>query len=253
MNTPQNRQNSIVTKALIGILTTWAIAVCLLTENSGKEKLEKIKLGLEIFAISSGAIAAIVTCHIGLKQYKNNKLLEKKLSISNEFQEFQSKLETINLDQMLSNKVQIIKLFPDANEAKNKTVVVNDCLLIKALKIPPEKLQFNEENLQQPRKWNEAYVYAAIQDNFDRSLNDLEQFAKMVKMGIYTWDDLELHLLPWVNKINEADQRLNKHQDSCQCSEPHEKQDKNPIHKYIKEQGYTGVLTILEAYQNHIS
>ena len=253
MNTPQNRQNSIVTNVGIGLLITWAIAVCLLTQNTDKEQLEKDKLGIEIFAISSGAIAAIVTCHIGLQQYQINKESEKNLRISNEFKEFQSKLETINLDQMLANKVQIIKLFPDANEAKNRTVVVNDCLLIKALKIPPEKLEFNEEDLQQPRKWNDAYVHAAIQDNFDRSLNDLEQFAKMVTMGIYTWDDLELHLLPWVNKIKEADQRLNKHLDSCKCSEPHEKPDQNPIHKYIKEQGYTGVLAILEAYQNHIS
>ncbi|MCU0547691.1 MAG: hypothetical protein MUE44_36955 [Oscillatoriaceae cyanobacterium Prado104] len=217
---------------ILTILGVWG-GTFLVTNGYDDVKLEAAKKRTEIFNTYCTIFGAAVTASLGFRQYKNDKKDKQTLFIASEIKEFESKLETVNVTQMLVDELRIVKLFPDADKAKNRTVIVTDDKLKEALEVPLKPLKINEDT-DSSRKDDDAYVYAAIRDNFDRFLNHLERFYNMRESGVFNSSDFEAYLSPCIKMIDDADDRSTI---------------KNQIEIYIRNQEYNGVLQLLKEYR----
>lgn len=221
---------------------SWAIMLTIIvvggitffaTNGLTNEQLEVSKKRTEIFSMYCTIFATGVTATLAFRQYENDKKHQLSLFVAREIKDFESKIETINVAKMLVDELPIVKLFPDANIAKNRTVLVAEAKLKEALEFPLKPLKIDEDTTKS-RKDDPAYVCAAIRDNFDRFLNHLEHFHNMRESGVFNSFDFEAYLSPWIKMIDDADNRPTI---------------KDQIESYIRNQEYKGVLQLLEEYR----
>ncbi len=153
-------------------------------------------------SIILSAIGGVVTYSIN-ESWKRRQYLEEKIK------NFEEKIETINFRKMLSAELQCVELFPFLEKPTHRFVVVDDCLWAeslleskcnKTLKEQYNLIDKDHENFYQQK----PAVKASIRDNFNRYLNHLQQFEKMIESKIIDQKTLKTHLEPWFEFIDRA-------------------------------------------------
>ncbi|MGA9377955.1 MAG: hypothetical protein WBV73_04205 [Phormidium sp.] len=210
----------------LGVMIPLGIDVSL-TSDKPLDKLQKV---IGIFTLPTTVIIAI-------DQLNQQKKSELRLSIANEFKDFNNRRETINVRKMLEQEINVIELFPDAEKARDRTLNVERIRYQEALELPVKRLPRFEPNTQQistkdsddfKRKNCNAYIEAAIRDNLDEFFTDLEQIQLMVESSGIDYDYITSFLEPWKRMFKNADERL-----------------RGNLTKYVERQEYFNVLKIL--------
>jgi len=157
-------------------------------------------------AIITGAAAIFA-----LTQYRQGEAWKKREYLDSKFKEFESKPESINIRKMLSNEIQLVELFPIATEPQDRFVNISFHEINEALRqgldktIQPSKLQEALDRVKEgehPCKRETLLINAAIRDNFNRVLQDLEQFELMIQSNTINTISLRNYLRSWGDLIN---------------------------------------------------
>lgn len=153
-------------------------------------------------SIILSAIGGVVTYSIN-ESWKRRQYLEEKIK------DFEEKIETVNVRKMLGTELQCVELFPFLEKPTHRFIVVEDCLWAEALleckcnKTLKEQYNLIDKDHEHFYQQKPA-VKAVIRDNFNRYLNHLQQFEKMVESRTINQKTLETHLEPWFEFISEA-------------------------------------------------
>lgn len=186
---------------------------------------------LQVLVTVLGTIVATVFI---IPQYLENQKWKVYEFVAREVKEFETRQETINVLRMLDSEDRSIKLFPDADNSKNKFVIVKKKGLCEALSSLGD--QELDDDIQKPRKANQAYINAAIRDNFDKVLDNLERFNSLLESKVVTKEGLENYLESWLEIIhNQADADIKK-----------------KLWLYIERRKYTGVQKLFERFERPI-
>jgi hypothetical protein len=191
--------------------------------NLIKDNLQLVQLLVTI----AGSILATVFI---VPQYLENQKWRVYEFIAREVKEFETRQETINVMRMLDSEDRNIKLFPDADEAKNKFVLIKKKGLCEALGSPEDREL--DEDIHKPRKADQAYINAAIRDSFDRVLDNLERFNNLIESKVVTPAGLKNYIESWLDLIH-----------SSADSEVREK-----LWLYIEKRNYSGVQKLFNRY-----
>jgi len=155
---------------------------------------------LQLLQLLITVICTIVATIFLIPQYLETQKWRIYEFIAREVKEFEMRQETINVMRMLASNDRNIKLFPDADNSKNKFVLVKNKGLCEALaSLEDEGL---DEDIQKPRKADQAYINAAIRDNFDRVLDNLERFNNLIESKVVTKEGLENYIDSWLDIIH---------------------------------------------------
>jgi uncharacterized protein YjbI with pentapeptide repeats len=155
---------------------------------------------LQLLQLLITVICTIVATIFLIPQYLETQKWRIYEFIAREVKEFEMRQETINVMRMLASNDRNIKLFPDAENSKNKFVLVKNQGLCEALdSLEDEGL---DEDIQKPRKADQAYINAAIRDNFDRVLDSLERFNNLIESKVVTKEGLENYIDSWIEIIH---------------------------------------------------
>lgn len=238
----QAQQNSYQSRKLINssnVFICWLglmIPVGIAASLSSNDPLDSLKKTIEV-----GTLPATVL--IGINQLKKQKESELRLSIANEFKDFNNRRETINVRKMLEQEVNVIELFPDAEKPRDKTLNVEAIRYEQALVLPVKKLPRFTPNMQPgnnsddfKRKNCTAYIEAAIRDNLDKFFTDLEQIQLRVESRGLSYEYIATYLEPWKRMFNNADKRL-----------------KGKLTDYVERQEYFNVLKMLSDRQKNLT
>jgi hypothetical protein len=180
-------------------------------ENQPQETLStSIHNWSTLFSVIVTGAAAI----FALAQYRQGEAWKKREHLDSKFKDFENKPEAINLRKMLLNEIQLVELFPLATEPQDRFVnlsfwEINDALRQGLDKtIQPNELQEALDRVKEgehPCKKETLLINAAIRDNFNKFLQDLEQFELMIQSNTIESTSLRNYLKPWgdlVKNIN---------------------------------------------------
>lgn len=188
--------------------------------------------GLQLLVTVIGSLLATIFI---IPQYLENQKWRVYEFIAREFKDFETRQETINVMRMLNSEDRSIKLFPDSDNSKNKFVIVNKVGLCEALSSLED--QQLDDDLQKPRKANPAYINAAIRDNFDKVLDNLERFNNLIKSKVVTKEGLSNYIDSWLEIIHsQSDFEVKKR-----------------LWLYIEKRKYIGVQKLFERYNRPIN
>jgi hypothetical protein len=135
---------------------------------------------------------------------------------------------------MLDSEDRNVKLFPDAEESKNKFVLVKKQGLCEALSSPEDREL--DEDIHRPRKADQSYINAAIRDNFDRVLDNLERFNNLIESKVITTEGLKSYIDAWLELIHSStDFEVRK-----------------KLWLYIEKRNYSGVQKLFNRYGRSI-
>lgn len=159
----------------------------------------------------STAISIIVSLVGGVITYSVNESWKRRQYVEEKIKEFEEKPEAIVVRKILSTELQCVELFPFESEPKHRFMIVKDCLWTDALLECKCNLEIEKEyqsiDKSKPLYKQEAAVKAVTRDNFNRFLDYLQQFEKMIKSGVVSRKNLENYLDPWFELISRADER----------------------------------------------
>lgn len=183
---------------------------------------------LQVLVTVLGTIVATILI---VPQYLENQKWKVYEFIAREFKDFETRQEAINVMRMLDSEDRSIKLFPDAEHSKNKFVIVKKKGLCNALDSLED--QNFDDDIQKPRKADQAYINAAIRDNFDKVLDNLERFNNLIESKIVTQEGLRNYIDSWLEIIHStADSEIRK-----------------KLWLYIEKRKYTGVQQLFARYK----
>lgn len=157
-------------------------------------------------SIILSAIGGVVTYSIN-ESWKRRQYLEEKIK------NFEDKKEVVNVRKMLSAELQCIELFPFLEKPTYRFIVVEDCLWAEAL-LECKCNKTLKDQYEQIDKDNEHFylqksaIKACIRDNFNRYLDYLQQFEKMVEAGVIGKKILETYLEPWLELIDRVNDSI---------------------------------------------
>ena len=159
-------------------------------------------------------LSIFVSAVIALLTYSVNESWKRRQYVEEKIKDFENRIETINVRKILSAELQCVELFPFWNEAEanHRFVVVKDCVWAEALleckcnKTLEE--QYNLINKDEPFDKQPPAIKASIRDNFNRFLNSLQQFEKMIKAGVLEQKTLKTYLESWFEVISKADNQF---------------------------------------------
>ncbi|NJP12518.1 MAG: hypothetical protein HC866_26160 [Leptolyngbyaceae cyanobacterium RU_5_1] len=154
----------------------------------------------------STAISIIVSLIGGIITYSVNESWKRRQYVEEKVKDFEEKMEVINVRKILSTELQCVELFPFESEPKHRYVIVKDCLWADALleckcNIELEK-EYRSIDKKRPLYEQEAAVKAVTRDNFNRFLDYLQQFEKMIESKVVKKKDLENYLALWFDLIS---------------------------------------------------
>lgn len=159
----------------------------------------------------STAISIIVSLVGGVITYSVNESWKRRQYVEEKIKAFEEKPEAINVRKILSTELQCVELFPFESEPKHRYLIVKDCLWTDALlgcKCNQEiEKEYRSIDKNKPLYEQEAAVKAVTRDNFNRFLDYLQQFEKMIESGVVNKKSLENYLDPWLELINRVDER----------------------------------------------
>lgn len=188
------------------------------------------KDNLQLLQLLVAIVGSVLATVFIVPQYLENQKWRVYEFIAREVKDFETRQETINVMRMLDSEDRNIKLFPDADEAKNKLVLVKKQGLCDAL-ISPEDQELNED-IHRPRKADQAYINAAIRDNFDKVLDNLERFNNLIESKVITTEGLRNYIESWLDIIHtSSDSQVRKN-----------------LWLYIEKRNYSGVQKLFKRY-----
>ncbi len=171
------------------------------------------KFGFEKFAKNFGTPCTVLT---GVVTYIGNEKSKRLQYVEGKIKDFENEPETINVRKMLTAELQCVELFPFVEESAYRYVVVQDALWAEALLECKCNKHLKEEhdsiNRKQPLYDQPPAVKAVIRDNFNRFLNHLQQFEKMIESEVVSKEMLSNYLEPWFDLIKNANPK-----DSVEC------------------------------------
>lgn len=98
-----------------------------------KTFLDGNKDALEAYSYLTSALSSPITLLFaalavqnGVKEYKKNQQWKVREFLDSKFKEFEAQTETINVRKMLDNEVCFVELFPTANNAINRFVIIEE-------------------------------------------------------------------------------------------------------------------------------
>jgi uncharacterized protein YcgL (UPF0745 family) len=186
---------------------------------------------LQLLVAIAGSILATVFI---VPQYLENQKWRVYEFTAREVKEFETRQETINVMRMLDSEDRNVKLFPDADEAKNKFVLVKKQGLCEALSSPEDREL--DEDIHKPRKADQSYINAAIRDNFDRVLDNLERFDNLIESKVITTEGLKSYIESWLEVIHSST----------------DSEVKKKLWLYIEKRNYSGVQKLFDRYGRSI-
>jgi len=163
-----------------------------------------------LFSVIITGAAAI----FALAQYRQGEAWKKREYLDSKFKEFESKLEAINIRKMLLNEIQLVELFPLATEPQDRFVNLSFHAINEALRqgldktVQPNKLQEALDRVkgeEHPCKKETLLINAAIRDNFNKFLQDLEQFELMIQSNTIDPTSLKNYLKTWGDVVKNID------------------------------------------------
>jgi uncharacterized protein YjbI with pentapeptide repeats len=189
---------------------------------------------LQLLQLLVTVLCTIVATIFLIPQYLENQKWKIYEFIAREVKEFETRQETINVMRMLDGDDRSIKLFPDSDNSKNKFVIVKKKGLCEALSSLED--QDLDQDIQKPRKADQAYINAAIRDNFDKVLDNLERFNNLIESKVVTKEGLINYIESWLEIIhNQADPEVKK-----------------KLWMYIEKRKFSGVQKLFERYNRPI-
>jgi len=194
----------------------------------------KLTILLQELQLLVTVISTIIATLFIIPQYLENQKWKVYEFIAREVKDFETRQETINVMRMLDGANRSIKLFPDSDISKNKFVVVTKEGLCEALGVLED--QELDEDIQKPRKTDQAYINAAIKDNFDKVLDNLERFNNLIESKVITKEGLKNYIESWLEIIHE----------------PVDGEVKKKLWLYIEKRKYTGVQKLFNRYNRPI-
>lgn len=180
------------------------------SKNTAKAKRTTLDSALSTYTT---AISVILSAIGGVATYSINESWKRRQYLEEKIKDFEDKKETINVRKMLSTELQCVELFPFLEKPTHRFVIVEDCLWAEALleckcneTLKEEYYSINkdDENFYQQK----AAKKACIRDNFNRFLNHLQQFEKMVESRIINPKTLKTYLDPWFEFIDKANDEV---------------------------------------------
>lgn len=154
----------------------------------------------------STAISILFSVVGGIITYRVNEDWKRRQYVEEKVKDFEEKIESINVRKLLSSELRCIELFPFEAEPKHRYVIVKDCLWAQALLECKCNIELEKEysliNKNKPLYEQEAAVKAVTRDNFNRFLDYLQQFEKMIESGVISKKSLENYLAPWLDLIS---------------------------------------------------
>lgn len=193
-----------------------------------------IKNNLQELQLLVTVIGTIVATIFIIPQYLENQKWKVYEFIAREVKDFETRQETINVMRMLDSENRSIKLFTDADNSKNKFIIVTKKGLCEALSSLEDREL--DEDIQKPRKADQAYINAAIKDNFDKVLDNLERLNNLIESKVVTKEGLRNYIDSWLEVIHDgADFEVRK-----------------KLWLYIEKRKYSGVQKLFDRYNRPI-
>lgn len=187
-----------ITKTKI-IISATAVAALIISGIAIK------KIGFEQFVKNFGTPCTVLT---GVVTYIGNEKSKRLQYVEGKIKDFENEPETINVRKMLNAELQCVELFPFVEASAYRYVLVPDGLWAKALLECKCNKHLKEEhdsiNREIPLSKQTPAVKAVIRDNFNRFLNHLQQFEKMIESGVVSEEMLSNYLEPWFDLIKNA-------------------------------------------------
>jgi len=157
-------------------------------------------------------LSIIIPAFGGIFAYLKNESWKHRQYIENKIKDFDCKAETINIRKLLSHELQCVELFPFESRPVYRYVIVEDCLWAEALLEckcnQTLKNEFSSIDKKRPLYTQEAAVKSSIRDNFNRFLNYLQHFEKMIEAGAMNEKQLEAYIHPWIKHISQANESV---------------------------------------------
>jgi uncharacterized protein YjbI with pentapeptide repeats len=193
-----------------------------------------LKDNLQLVQLLVAIVGSILATVFIVPQYLENQKWRVYEFTAREVKEFETRQETINVMRMLDSEDRNVKLFPDAEESKNKFVLVKKQGLCEALSSPEDREL--DEDIHRPRKADQSYINAAIRDNFDRVLDNLERFNNLIESKVITTEGLKSYIDAWLELIHSStDFEVRK-----------------KLWLYIEKRNYSGVQKLFKRYGRSI-
>jgi hypothetical protein len=193
-----------------------------------------LKNNLQLLQLLVTVVGSILATIFIVPQYLENQKWRVYEFTAREVKDFETRQESINVMRMLESQDRSIKLFTDADEAKNKFVIVRKQGLCEALaSLEDQEL---DEDIQKPRKADQAYINAAIRDNFDKVLDNLERFHNLIQSRVITKEGLKNYIESWLEVIHT----------------PSDDEVRKKLWLYIEKRKYTGVQRLFNCYNRPI-
>jgi hypothetical protein len=220
----KNRKNILVFILSMSLATAGTVGLTVLTTESdalaqssnpssaqlNTNTAHKEKSALEsMISTYTTPISIILSAIGGVVTYSINESWKRRQYLEEKVKDFEGKIETTNIRKMLSAELQCVELFPFLEKPTHRFVVVEDCLWAEALleckcnKTLKEQYSLIDKEHEHFYQQKPA-VKACIRDNFNRYLNHLQQFEKMIESRIVNQETLKIHLEPWLEFIDRA-------------------------------------------------
>jgi hypothetical protein len=180
--------------------------------------------------IALGTAAAAVLAFLGgLIQYRKAQRWKRAEFVAKEVKESKSDPAVHNALLMLDWNERYIELFPDKEDPTQRSVLVNDELLSRALTPLPDK---SATRLHEDFKSEEIAIRAA----FDPLLDALERFEYFIQAGLVSRKEFDPYLHYWVEII--GNRRSNRKPPAVLDN----------LWGYVESYSYTGVQKLLGRY-----
>ncbi len=193
------------------------------------------KFGFEKSAKNFGTPFTVLS---GVVTYIGNEKSKRLQYVEGKIKDFENEPETINVRKMLNTELQCVELFPFVEKANHRYVFVQDVVWAKALLECKCNKHLKEEHdsidKEKPLYDQPPAIKAVIRDNFNRFLNDLQKFEKMIESEVVSEEMLSNYLEPWFDLIKSAN-----HKDSVEC--PINKKKYTPKEALLE---YIGILDV---------
>ena len=162
-------------------------------------------------ALKDGATPASIL--LGIYSFIGNEKWKRRQYVEEKVKDFESQLETINVKKMLNTELQCIELFPFLKEPMKRFVVVEDEFWAEALldcrcNNTSRELKDAHQSKESEDFFTKGVVQkAAIRDDFNKFLNHLQQFEKMIESKAVKESDLKNYLNPWIVFIDRVNDK----------------------------------------------
>ena len=160
------------------------------------------KFGLEK---SAQILSTPLTILVSTATYIANEKSKHLQYVEGKIKDFENQPETITVRKMLNTELQCVELFPFLEEPTNRYVIVEDSewatALLECKCNDYLKKQHESIDKEKPFYQQKPAIRAAIRDKYNRFLNHLQEFEKMIESGAVSEEMLSNYLDPWFEFI----------------------------------------------------